>query len=441
MFWKSKNPQEEIDHYSGFNPSDQLRPKVNRADFFKLTGFDFGWFLLEPINIAESYEKEPELAKRFSAGQKALYFWWFVDAEVTNGGFVQFYYNGKARYVPAIIKGLEHVGDHDMASLIKRAHKIYLENKSLIEKARKRNLFGSDLYEKLDALSLLDDEYYEINAKTMAIIEKYARQNPNEFCVDENGLPFDSNFSGKCTSKYENGKLKEEFYLTNGVIDGEFNTYYETGKKKTLNTYASGEQIGEQKEWYENGNIKTIITIDQKTKERKKEYYYKNGQISKLEHLNANDENKGEYKEWNSNGQLKEQSVYIANTERIGDWLKYWKDGSKKLEAEFKDGEVYFHNYWNEKGEQLLKNGTGLYINEFEMEMFSDTTLYRYETEYKNYKRHGLSKSYTDGILGLEQEFKNGVEHGTTRDYDNEGNLKEEKIYEEGKLVSAKKIE
>ncbi len=439
-FFKSKAQTPE-NLFAGYDPDNQLRPKINKGDFFRMTGFDLGWLLLEPINIAESREKEPELAKRFSSGQKALYFWWYLDGQVTNGGFVQFYYNGYDFYVSAIIEGLEYIGDKEMAELVKAANKIYLDNKKLIDKARKKDLFDSNLYDRLDELGNLDSKYYKINARTMSRIEKYARQNPNEFCVDENGQEFDKDYTGKCTTTFDNGKIKEEFYLTNGVINGEFKTYYETGQVKSLNTYVSGEQVGEQKEWYENGNIKKIITIDPNTKDWKKEYYYDNGQISKLEYTDTNDDSKGEYKEWYQNGQLKEQSTFIGSTERIGDWIKFWEDGSKQLEAEFKDSEVYFHNYWNEKGEHLLKDGTGLYINEFEMDMFAKTTVYRYETEYKDYKRHGLSKSYTDGVLGLTQEFKYGVEHGLTKKYDDNGKLKEEKVYENGKLILTKIIE
>ncbi len=433
------NAQEMDNRFSGYDAENQLRPRINKGDFFRISGFELGWLLLEPISISVARDKEPELVKRFSPGQKALYFWWYLDAHVTNGGFVQFYYNDYGIYVPAIIAGLEHVGDKEMAELVKSAHKIYLDNKSLIEQAKKKDLFGSDLYDRLDALSDLDSAYYDLNRQTMSFIEKYARQNPDEFCVDENGQPFDK--TGKFTFKFENGAIREEFDRTNGVIDGEFRTFYESGQIKSVNIYVSAQQVGEQKEWYENGNLKEVITIDPYTRERKKEYFYDNGQRSKLEHTDANDESKGEYKEWYRNGQLKEQSTFIGSTERTGDWLKFWEDGSKKLEAGFKYGEVIFHNYWKEDGEQLLRDGTGLYINEFEMDMFGKTEVYRYETEYRNYRRHGVSKSFTNGVLELTEEYKDGVEHGVTRIYDENGEVTEEKVYENGVLISTKTME
>jgi len=42
--------------------------------------------------------------------RKHFYYWWYVDAQVTNGGFTQFYYNDYGMYVPTIIKGLKQMG-------------------------------------------------------------------------------------------------------------------------------------------------------------------------------------------------------------------------------------------------------------------------------------------------------------------------------------------
>jgi antitoxin component YwqK of YwqJK toxin-antitoxin module len=431
LFGKKDKGSENI--FSGYDPNDQLRPRINKGDFFRMSGFDFGWLLLQPISIAGSREEEPALAKRFSPGQKALYFWWYLDAQVTNGGFVQFYYNGYDIYVPAIIEGLEYIGDKKMASLVKSAHKIYLDNKEMIEDAREKDLFGSDLYDRLDKLGKLDEKYYSMNGQTMACIETYARRNPYEFCVDEDGAGFKSDYTGKCITTFGNGNIREEFELINGVVHGEFRTYFETGGLQSLNTYASGEQVGLQQEWYANGNPKSKIVIDPVTRAQRKESYYENGQICKLENLDANGHNRGEYKEWYDNGQLSEQSTYTGEITRTGPWLKFWRDGSRQLEAEFADGDVLIKNYWNENGEQLLKDGTGLYINEYSL---FEGNLERTEQEYRNYKRHGKQWSYTNGRLTLYQEMEDGLEHGITRSYYDNGAIERETVYEHGVKVS-----
>jgi antitoxin component YwqK of YwqJK toxin-antitoxin module len=47
-----------------------------------LTGFGFGWFVLEPIS-EYIQDREGELTKgnTLSYGQKVLYYWWYVDAQ------------------------------------------------------------------------------------------------------------------------------------------------------------------------------------------------------------------------------------------------------------------------------------------------------------------------------------------------------------------------
>ncbi|ULC58791.1 DUF4375 domain-containing protein [Flaviramulus sp. BrNp1-15] len=430
--------QNENDPYWDFNETEHFRPELNKGEFFKLSGFDFGWFVLEPISkFVKDKEHEIERGKSLSYGQKALYYWWYLDAQVRNGGFVQFYYNGYGPYVSTIIKGLEHIGDTEMADLVKKADKIYQKNKKLMDKAQESDLFGSDLYDRLDEMSLLDDKYYKMNEKTMSLIESYIRKNPNEICLDEDGKEFDLTFTGLCKTFYPDKNVKEEFYLEQGVINGEFKSFYENGKLKERIDYKKGEQTGEREEFFENGALKYKVVKDKPNEVLIHKWFYENGVQKKLETKKADsNQNFGESKEWYDNGQLKEQSNFIDNTTRTGKWLKFWKDGSKKLEADFKVGQVYFENYWDEKGEQTLINGTGLYINEWNA--FNGTTIY--ETEYKNYLRDGKSRTIRRGVVSLEQEFKEGKEHGITRSYYDNGDLEKETVYENGKAISTQKF-
>ena len=426
------------DPYWEFERSKHFRPKLNKGDFFKLSGYDFGWFVLEPLSkFVKDREHEIEKGKSLSYGQKTLYYWWYLDAQVTNGGFVQFYYNGYAPYVQTIIKGLEYIGDNKMVDLVKRADKIYQKNLKLMKKAQQEDLFGSDLYERLDELSLLDDEYYELNENTMTLIESYIRKNPNEICLDENGKEFDMNFTGICKTFYDDKAVKEEFNLVKGVITGEFNSYYPNGVNKEKIDYLNGVQTGEREEFYDNSKLKYQGTVAPSKKHTVHKWFYENGNPKKLEtKLIEKDERQGEYKEWYENGQLAESGTYISGYERDGEWLEFYEDGSKKVEAEFKNGEFILNNCWNEKGEQTLTNGTGLYIKEYSM---SKDRLYRNEHEYKNHKRHGIQKTFTNGILTLYQEMANGKTHGITKNYYDNGNIEKETVYENGKAISEKK--
>lgn len=186
----------ENDPYWEFDKSNHFKPKVNTEDFLKLTDYDFGWLILEPISTFIQNEKG-ELTKgnTLSYGQKALYYWWYVDAQVTNGGFTQFYYNGYGKYVPTIIKSLKYIGDQKMAELVNRSYELYLKENKKIKDARKDGLEAfSNLYKEIKDFDGLDDEYLNLNEQTIKNIEKYIRKNPSEFCTNENNDEFNFSF-------------------------------------------------------------------------------------------------------------------------------------------------------------------------------------------------------------------------------------------------------
>src|SRR6266498_4877430 len=79
----NKSIAASMELYNTFEKSDHLQPVFEKTRFDTLHGWDFGWAILEPINIAKGKEDEKRLAKRLSPGQKAFYFIWYLDAEVT----------------------------------------------------------------------------------------------------------------------------------------------------------------------------------------------------------------------------------------------------------------------------------------------------------------------------------------------------------------------
>jgi antitoxin component YwqK of YwqJK toxin-antitoxin module len=115
---------------------------------------------------------------------------------------------------------------------------------------------------------------------------------------------------------------------------------------------------------------------------------------------------------------------------QIGDWLEYYDNGSKKLEAHYVKGECLLKNHWNREGEQILKDGTGVFISEGKVK--------KLEQEFKDYKKHGIQKTYVNGILSLYQEMSNGKANGVTRSYYENGNIEKETIYNNGSISSSK---
>ena len=403
------------DPYWDFDQSKHFRPKLNTGEFFRLSGFDFGWFVLEPISeYIQNKKGELIRGNTLSYGQKALYYWWYVDAQVNNGGFIQFYYNDHARYIPTIIKSLKHVGDNQMAELVNRSYDLYLNKNKKIKDARKDGLQGfSNLYKEINDFDELDDIYYNINEKTMKIIENFIRSNPNEICFDENGKEFDLNFTGDIKTFYHSKNIKEIIPIENGVISEKFRGFYETGKPKDEVDYLNGEQTGIRTEYYENGNKKFSITRSENPEGKLHSYYYENGN-------------------------LKSTEIYINKNDRDGKWLRYYSNGQIKSETEFINKEFFVQNCWKEDGTQILKDGTGLYIHE---NNYWEGFTQKCEQQYLNYKRHGSQYTYNNNVLSLYQEMKDGKCHGLTKSYDDDGNLKEEIVYENGIKISQKSFD
>jgi antitoxin component YwqK of YwqJK toxin-antitoxin module len=283
------------DPYWAFDRSKHFRPRLNRNDFYRLEGFDFGWFLLEPISV---YIGGPpgELIKgdQMSPGQKALYYWWYVDVQVRSGGFTQFYSKKFDKYVPTIIKSLEEIRDKKMAKLIRRTFDTFKVDSSSIE------------------FDLLSKEYHEINGNTMDHIVSYVRKHPGEFCVDENGNEFDPNFSGQCEGFHPNGLVKEIVYYANGLPTGSREEFHEDGAKKL-----------------------TVQKLFSEEDTRRYTWYFRNGNPKKQEQRQGRD-NKlfGDYKEWFENGQL-------------------------QIEGEYNNDQLRIRNGWISSGRQVIKDGNG----------------------------------------------------------------------------------
>ena len=119
-----------IELYNVFDKGDHLQPEFDKAVFEVLHSWDFGWAILEPINIASDRSNDKLLSHRFSPGQKALYFFWYLDAQVTNGGLIQFYWNDYQEYIPPIITGLKLINDEALLQLLEKAETLYRANEN-----------------------------------------------------------------------------------------------------------------------------------------------------------------------------------------------------------------------------------------------------------------------------------------------------------------------
>lgn len=130
-------------------------------------------------------ETENELSKvqNLTKGQQAIFSVWWVEAEVNNGGFNQFYFNSSGQYAKMAVDGFQLFGASKFADLMKRANDVYEENRERLEEFDDGSIESfSESYED-NPLNALDQEFYDLY-KSEPLNElriAYIRKHPNEF--------------------------------------------------------------------------------------------------------------------------------------------------------------------------------------------------------------------------------------------------------------------
>jgi Sec-independent protein translocase protein TatA len=112
--------------------------------------------------VGSDYEKEFENAKKLTKAQQAMFSVWWVEAEVNNGGFNQFYFNSSGQYAQMAVEGFELFGASKFADLMRQANQIYNENKERLEEFDDGTMESFSASYKENPLNDLDTEFYEL---------------------------------------------------------------------------------------------------------------------------------------------------------------------------------------------------------------------------------------------------------------------------------------
>lgn len=171
--------------YAIFEKQNHFKSPISKTEFDSLKGADLAWEVLEPMSKMAAklnIKNEKDGVKRLSNGQKALYFFWYLDGQVTNGGFIQFYWNGYSKYLPAIIEGLKLIQDTEMLNLVNEVEIEFKRDVNVFAKYMSEDNF-SGIYKELKRYEKFDNRYYDINENTFARIEKYIREHKDDFVV------------------------------------------------------------------------------------------------------------------------------------------------------------------------------------------------------------------------------------------------------------------
>lgn len=125
---------------------------------------------------------EQEELRELPQGFSIVYTTWWVEAEVNNGGFNQYFWNPSGEFASEALAGFEAIGSLPLAGLMKRAIAVRDEDQVRMKAFKVRGSLEafSELHEN-NRLDELDDSFYELGGEASAERIRFIRSNPELF--------------------------------------------------------------------------------------------------------------------------------------------------------------------------------------------------------------------------------------------------------------------
>lgn len=421
------------DEFASIDNSLIFKPEISKIDYYRLKEMEFNWVVLKPLSEkVTTYCEENQFNHRvgikiLNEEQKALYFWWYLDGQVTNGGFSQFIYNGYDKYFPAILKGLKLLPNQEYYNLVEKVYLYYIQEGLENLDRNKVDYFKNKFYEN-DFLSKADDLYFKFKEKLYLDFEDFIRKNQSKFIQ-----PINNKLSGEV---YE--KKDEDIEESISLIDGLPNGYYtKIGKNILIEKLKYENGIVTEENKYENGFLSKKVIFNKTDSTKVELEYFLNGVIKKENLIKIEDKHNWKYitrKEFYDNGNIGFE--FWVDNELKNNVKKYFIDGNVKNHKKYwknKDASwITERDYlicFDENKKQTLINGDGTFLDSYE----SEYGKYEDIINCKNYKASGESLYYVDGIIWRKEKYVEGMQDGIQIEYDEKGIEKSISEYKNGK--------
>ncbi len=111
-----------------------------------------------------------------SENEQAIYTIWWLEAEVNNGGFHQYFWNSAGDHADVALKSLNAIGATKTASLLQQAIDIAFGGGIPSLRSDRQNLLEVDEGLKMDKLGELDSEFYEYSEDFYKMLDAYVAQ-------------------------------------------------------------------------------------------------------------------------------------------------------------------------------------------------------------------------------------------------------------------------
>jgi hypothetical protein len=132
--------------------------------------------------IGDDYDHEVQIVSKLPIGAQALYITWWVEAEVNNGGFNQYFWNSSGQFADQAAEAFQFFSAHEHAALMREANSVRAMEAEKMKKYKDRGTTEafSDSY-KESQLNPLDDRFFGMKEDLSALRIAKIRSSPEFF--------------------------------------------------------------------------------------------------------------------------------------------------------------------------------------------------------------------------------------------------------------------
>lgn len=407
----------------------QKLPRLNRVEFFRYREDELVFSLAKAIG-----DHVDQLPTAKLTGQHAAISAWSMAAiDVPNGGFTQFFYNHRGDHgVRELATLLDALDLSKAANILRDADAVYQQHRKKFNVSSPWDgLFGS-----IEAFDKLDRSFSNVSLRCSRALDSWIREHITELATDESGSPIDAKFTGTVEIRHPNGQIKESLEIKKGKPHGAYREYFDDGSLRDSVFYKAGKITGD---FWPSGQPKRKEF--KQGKNRVIEWFYPNGAIQKRYVKDKDGYAAEPIRRFHENGKLAEELTTVKGENR-GPWLKFFDDGTPELQAEYvADENLIVHNAWNEKRNQFVKDGTGIFRDypahiDWPYDVFFEIGWPR-ESELKGGIPHGKVTTYSRDVLWSISHYVNGEQHGESTTYWDNGRIRTLTEFVHGKDVKS----
>jgi hypothetical protein len=105
--------------------------------------------------------------------EKLIYCIWWLEGEVNNGGFHQFFWNSAGDYTEDTLKYLLAIDAIHTADLLRKASQIAFGGEAPVDRNKRYDILEIDGEEKMEKLNVLDDDFYKYQDDIAGLVNRY----------------------------------------------------------------------------------------------------------------------------------------------------------------------------------------------------------------------------------------------------------------------------